>query len=430
MEEDVLLLVYKQVLENIEGGENHLLIANGFNRGLGINTGYPAIFQRMAENNRGVYHEAMPMMEECCFDLEALIGKLENDIADHNQFLKKYVRNKVKFDFMQATHEIVKSEIKNIYAEKNEGVFLLLRNFDSYFSLNYDSFLYLFLLKHKSLKSGEKNAIAFQPTIQFIEEDIDASQNDIYTEIKEARTNGTLKVTLGEDASMEKRLCNVTKSHFVKEVTEYSKTYKKGWKTKDITRVVDAIFEEEKRNALIERVDDGSRPIQQSLFSGGTEFVFDPKSKTQNIFFLHGAFHIYKDGDRVKKITQQSDKALYQRLEEVINDDQKEIVCVLQHTNKTDAINDNDYLMNCLNKLGELKGSLVIIGCSLSDNDDHIFEKINNSEIKTIYLSTLSKEKSKNYKLARKKFPSKEIYLFDAESISYELIEEKILCPA
>lgn len=421
MEEDVLLLDYPQVLQKIEGKENHLLIANGFNRGLGINTGYPAIFQKMTENNRGVYDEAMPMMEECCFDLEELIGKLENDIDDQNLFLKKYVRNKVKFDFMQATHEIVKSEIKNIYAEKNEGVFILLRNFTNYFSLNYDSFLYLFLLKYKRSNSNEKNVIAFQPTIKFIEDDVNATQNDIYTEIKEARTNGTLKVTLGEDATMEKRLCNVTKSHFVKEVTEYSKTRDKGWKTKDINRVVNIIFEEEKRNALIERVDDGSRPVQQSLFGGETEFVFDPNSKTQNLFFLHGAFHIYKDGNRVKKITQQSDKALYQRLEEVINDDQKEIVCVLQHKSKTDAINVSDYLLNCLNKLGELTGNMVIIGCSLSDNDDHIFEKINSSDIETVYISTLSKEKDNNYKLAREKFSAKETILFDAETISYEL---------
>ena len=47
---------------------------------------------------------------------------------------------------MKAAHEIVKSKIKNIYAEKNEGIHILLKNFANYFTLNYDSFLYLDIL--------------------------------------------------------------------------------------------------------------------------------------------------------------------------------------------------------------------------------------------------------------------------------------------
>lgn len=423
MEEDILLLKYEEVLEKIKDKENHLLIGNGFNYGLGINTGYKSIFHKMIENNRGVYKDAMPMVNECCFDLEEFIGRLESDINETNIFLKKYVRNKVKFDFMQATHEIVKAEIKNIYAVKNEGIFLLLQNFTNYFSLNYDSFLYILLLKHKTTNNTQNNTIAFEPSIKFVEEDKDIKQNNIYTEIKEARDNGMLKVSFGDtDASMEKSFSKLTKSHFVTEVREYSKTNKKGWKTKDIDKVIKTIFEEEQRNRVIENVDDGSK--QLNLFGEDAEFVFDLSSKTQNLFFLHGAFHIYKDGKSNKKITQQSDKALYDKLEEIINDEGKDIVCVFQHKNKTDAIEENDYLQLCLNRLTELRGNMVFIGSSLADNDNHIFEKINNSTIDTLYISVLSKEKDKYFKLAKEKFPSKNVFLFDAETISYELIKD------
>lgn len=423
MGEDILLLKYEEVLLKIKDKENHLLIGNGFNYGLGINTGYKSIFQKMIENNRGVYKEAMPMVNECCFDLEEFIGRLERDIDEKNLFLRKYVRNKVKFDFMQATHEIVKAEIKNIYAEKNEGVFLLLQNFTNYFSLNYDSFLYILLLKHKTTDNAQKNTIIFEPSIKFVEMDMDIKQNNIYTEIKEARDNGILKVSFGEtDISMEKSFSKLTKSHFVTEVREYSKTNKKGWKTKDIDKVVKTIFEEEQRNRVINNVDDGSK--QLSLFGGNDEFIFDLSSKTQNLFFLHGAFHIYKDGKSIKKITQQSDKALYDRLEEIINDDTKDVVCIFQHKNKIDAIQKNDYLQRCLNKLTELSGNMVIIGSSLADNDNHIFEKINNSKISTLYISVLSKEKEKYFKLTNEKFPTKDVFLFDAETISYELIKD------
>ncbi len=299
--------------------------------------------------------------------------------------------------------------------------FILLKEFTNYFTLNYDSFLYLLLLKYKPVKSEKKNSIAFQPSLKFIEDDLDRNQNNIYTEIKNARTNGTLKLNLGSSSnSLEKNCQMLTKTHFTAEIKEYSKTYKKGWQTKDIDRVIKQIFQEEKSNEFLSKIDDGSR--QQVLFDV-PEFVYDVNSDTQNLFFLHGAFHIYKDGKSFKKITQQSDKALYEKLENVLNNDEQEVVCVFQHANKTNAINNNDYLKHCFDKLGSLSGNLVIIGSSLADNDDHIFEQINNSLIDTIYISAFGK-KEEIFEAAKSKFPQKKIYLFDAETISYEKPQE------
>jgi len=149
--------------------------------------------------------------------------------------------------------------------------------------------------------------------------------------------------------------------------------------------------------------------------------VFDSKCETQNVFFLHGAFHIYKDGRIIKKITQESDKALYEKLEEILNNEEQDIVCVFQQDIKINAINQNEYLLNCYNKLGSLTGNMVIIGSSLADNDNHIFEQINNSGIETVFISSLLREIEENYKLAKLRFHSKKIYLFDAETISYEV---------
>lgn len=411
------ILNYKEVIESIKSQENHLLIANGFNYGLGVNTGYEAIFKKMAENNRDIYNDALKMVKDCGFDLESFIGKLEDDINQDNTFLMKYVSNKVKLDFMKATHEIVKAEIKNIYAEKNEGVFLLLKHFTNYFTLNYDSFLYLLLLKYKPIDNSKKNTVVLQPTLKFIENDLDEKQDNIYSEIKTARKNGKLRLNFSStDSTLEKDFSKLTKVHFTEEVKEYSKSYKKGWKTKDINKVVKSIFEEENSNEFLAKIDDGSK--QQSLF-GEYEFVYDANSDTQNLFFLHGAFHIYKDGKSFKKITQQSDKALYEKLEEVLNNEEQEVVCVFQNINKTDTINGNDYLKNCFEKLELLSGNLVIIGSSLSDNDDHIFAKISNSKIDTIYISAFG-DKEGIIKKAKEKFPEKNIYLFDAETISYE----------
>jgi hypothetical protein len=425
MEEKIAVLKYSEVLERIKNQTNHLLIGNGFNYGLGINTSYKSIFNKMIENNRGVYKEATSIVENCNYNLEQFIGKLENDIKSDNVFLRKYIRNKIKFDFMKATHEIVKNAIKNVYAEKNEGVFLLLQNFTNFFSLNYDSCLYLLLLKYKPIDNELNNAIVFKPSIKFIEEDMNAEQNNIYTEIKEARRTGKLKITIDND-SLEKPLSQLTKTHFLTEVKAYSNANNKRWKTKDIDKAVKFVFEEEKKgNSRLNKVDDGSRYKQTNLFDDETELVFDSKCETQNVFFLHGAFHIYQDGRVIKKITQESDKALYEKLEEILNNEEQDIVCVFQQENKIDAINQNEYLLNCFNKLGSLTGNMVIIGSSLADNDNHIFEQINKSDIETVFISSLLREIEENYKLAKLRFPSKKIYLFVAETISYEIPDEQ-----
>ena len=376
----------------------------------------------MAENNHGIYKDAEDIVVESNYDLEQFIEKLVDSISDENPFLKKYVGNKVKFDFMKAAHEIVKGEIKNVYAEKNEGTFVLLKNFENYFTLNYDTFLYLLLLNFKLDDNNEEKTIAIQSSLKFIEEDMDATQNNIFSEIKKARERGTLNINVGDDAnSISKSLSELTKKHFETAIKEYSKSNNKGWKNADIEKAVDYIWEEEKKNKILKKIDDGSK--QQRLFNDTPEFVFDTKHETQNLFFLHGSFHIYRDGRMEKKITQSSDKALYDRLEEILNNGEKDIICVFQSDNKIDEINKSEYLKNAYNKLSKLGGSMVIIGCSLSENDNHIFEQIKKSNINKLYISTTSKSKGEINERAKEKFRGKEIVLFEAESISYELPE-------
>ncbi len=177
-------------------------------------------------------------------------------------------------------------------------------------------------------------------------------------------------------------------------------------------------MEEEKKFKLQNEVDDGSR--QLCLFGDEKATVFDIESATQNLFFLHGAFHIYKDGQSIRKITQ-SDKALYDRIEDILNDDELDLVCIFQSENKKNEIAKNAYLKKCLSKLNTLSGTLVIIGSSLDDNDDHIFDEITKSNIETLYISTLEEDKNNILEKSVRKFPSKLTHLFDARSISFRL---------
>jgi hypothetical protein len=416
----VKLLSYEEVLQMIEGQENHLLLGNGFNYGLGVNTGYPSIFEKMLKGNYGIYKDAESLVKECDYDLELFIAELEKDINEENVFLRKYINNKVKMDFMQATHEIVKSEIKNVYAEKNEGIYILLKQFSNYFTLNYDSFIYLLLLNYKAAGELEKNSIAIQPTLNFIQDDLNTWHNSIYDEIMKIR-NGLLTIAPDtENNPTNAPIDKVTKGTFVAIINQYSKSNSKSWKTKEIEKVVNHILEEEKRNQVLERVNDGA---QLSLFQGKEEFVFDIDSEMQNLFFLHGAFHIYKDGKKIKKITQQSDKALYDRLESILNHEEQEIVCVFQSENKLDVIKRNEYLTKCYDKLEKLTGNLVILGSALSGNDTHIFEQVNKSRVENVFVSSI-KFDEKLVEKVRGIFPQKNIFIFDVNTISYKKANE------
>ena len=153
---------------------------------------------------------------------------LEKDINVNNTFKK--CNNKVKYIFMKATYEIVKNEIKNIYAEKNEGVFILFQKFTNYFTLNYDPLLYLLLLNFKLKDSDiECKAIAMQPSLKFIEKDMNEAQNNIYSKIKRAREVGTVNINAGENSvATSKSMGKMNRKHFVSAIELYSKGQNKG----------------------------------------------------------------------------------------------------------------------------------------------------------------------------------------------------------
>lgn len=422
VKKEKILLKYNDVLDKIEKQDSHLLLWNGFNHWLGVDTSYWSIFKKMIWNDRWIYKDALHLVKESNYDLELFIGKLAENINDDNSFLKKYVANKVKVDFMKAAHEIVKDEIKNIYAEKNEGIYILLKHFTNYFTLNYDSFLYLLLLNFKSSENNKENTIAIQSSLTFQKEDINTVWNNIYYEIQEARKSWTLIIGITWENTTTSYLSKATKWTFTTAVKEYFKN--KNWKWTDVAIVINKIWEEEKEKCVIENINDWFKIQYLFQWSKEKEFIFDINNETQNLFFLHWAFHIYNEEGQYKKITQKSDNALYDRLEEILNSEDRDITCIFQSENKIDEINKSEYLQKSYNKLLKLSWVMIIIWSSLSDNDKHIFNQINSSWINTLYISTREKSFDKNYEKAKKVFPNKNIYFFDTESISYELPTE------
>lgn len=402
---DIALITYSELLDRLEGiAPNHLLLGNGFNNSLSIRTCYKEIFSGMKNEYSG-YGEVESLLRKEGYDIEKLISYLKEQTKEDSQFLNAYIERKVKMDFMKAANEIIQGHIKKVYQEKNQGIYLLLRNFTNYFTLNYDPLLYLLLLKFKKNELGGNDALAIQNTTRFIEEDLDTRHNLIYQKIKDSRKTGQLQITVNDEPK-DSDLGEIKKSHFVHTVKEYFKN--EGWKSKDIERVCDYIWKKESNRPELD-VQDG---FSGDLFGEGNP---------QNLYFLHGSFQLTQKREVVQKITAKQNKAFLQRLEEAVNSEDQDIICVLTGSSqeKERAIQNSAYLRKCFNDLSKISGTLVILGSSLSDNDKHIFNQINISHVQKIYVSSCEKHKEQDLRRAEGIFKEKEVVLFDYNTISY-----------
>ncbi len=414
------VITYEEVSYQLQDQEAHLLLGNGFNLSLGIKTDYKSIFEKMSEN----YPQYINLdMENNQFDIEKVIGKLKKQIKEtDNIFLPKFIHNKIKLDFMKATSEIVASETKNIFqSEKQEELHLLLKNFNNYFTLNYDPFLYILLMRFKN-----NEALVFQNKHRVRTEELNEETQGIYEAIKQARENGILTIKSG-DNQIHDNLSNLNKGDFEREVATLFN--KKNWKRKDIKQAVTYLLQEESGIKGNLKVNDGfqdgvfqERPVlskQITLFPDDTKKDFEPTS--QNLFFLHGAFHIYKSGNFIKKIEQGENTPLYKKLEQIIYREEKEMILVFSNDGKKEQIQEDSYLKRGYEKLSQLNGVMVVIGSSFDDNDSHIFSQIEESGINKIYVACnpSSKKIGSFCDRVKNRLSDKNIIFFDRNTVSY-----------
>lgn len=403
------LVLYTQVLESLESTKpnNHLLLGNGFNLSLGVTTNYDAIFDIMKENNKE--YESIIGKN---FNIENFIGECKNNIIKDNnpyyEFMNTYFNNKIKLDFMKAVTQIVTKEIKHIYQTQNENIYLLFKQFTNYFTLNYDPFLYQLLMRYKT-KENNDSVLTFKNTLPFIQEELDLQSKEVIDEIKKGHTSGIVNISVG-DQIKRLNLGLLSKNDFIKEMQLF---FSGKYTSSQINKAVNRFWEEKDAESLkvIDNINDGFSLFEKELVYNETE--------EQNIFFLHGAFHIYRKGKKVKKITQETEEALYKRIENIIENGKENIICIFTDNNKYSEIVADDYLIVGFNKLKELTGSMVILGCSLAPNDEHIFAQIRQSHIKNIYISSSEETYERDFERASNIFPDKTIILFDWKTISF-----------
>lgn len=146
---------------------------------------------------------------------------------------------------------------------------------------------------------------------------------------------------------------------------------------------------------------------------------------SQNVFYMHGALHIYNTGIEYEKITwSKTGMSLKTQITEKINQEIFPLI-VTEGTSKEKLakIHSSGYLIRALKSLHYIKGALFIYGHSLAENDDHIFNKLS-KKLEYIFISIYGDPNSndnKNIKLRaesiKERFDiSTEIIFYQAES--------------
>lgn len=160
------------------------------------------------------------------------------------------------------------------------------------------------------------------------------------------------------------------------------------------------IEEEKLENNILSIADGFYDPYEYS-----TDYVvFGNDGASQEIFYLHGALHIFdKKSEIIKNTYSRTEKTLKeQTLENLEKDIYPIFVSEGSSDQKKSKIIHNAYLNHCYKSLGSIGAkrkddSLVIFGTLLKRNDTHIREAILKNSVNNIYIGVGSEDEAKEF---------------------------------
>lgn len=172
--------------------------------------------------------------------------------------------------------------------------------------------------------------------------------------------------------------------------------------------------------------DDGFRTPD----SGKADFVSWDIEKTdgQNLFYLHGALHVFDAGSELQKYTWiNTGVRLIEQIRNALDAGLFPLfVSEGTSTEKTDKIMHSNYLSRGLRSFSHIGGCLFIYGHSLATNDNHILNILPKSKIQMLFVSLFGDINSETNQeiiktaekiVAKRKGNKKiELHFYDAET--------------
>jgi hypothetical protein len=133
--------------------------------------------------------------------------------------------------------------------------------------------------------------------------------------------------------------------------------------------------------------DDGFRKSTDVYDAGYV--VWEPgQSHEQNMYFLHGALHVFDTGTEIQKYTWvNTGIRLIDQIRDALSKDYFPLF-VSEGTSeeKLERIRHNDYLAKAYRSFSEIQGALFIYGHSLAKNDDHYLRRIEKGKLSQLYI--------------------------------------------
>lgn len=334
--------------------------------------------------------------------------------------IKKIIHDKIHYDFMckffkKLPHKITHNQI-DLYVK-----FLAL--FDNYYTLNYDPLLYLICNKYNK-KEAEKFNNDNKVKIKNNTLEVKKLHND---EIKEKLTPVIQKV-LNANWSIEYE----GEKLLQEEINDQSHTFIKNKLISILEKNNDTsvIFKQiQTKNGYIKKEfktwfnneieisQDTKIKNEDKILSIKDGFLKDKKNENLltwsknnpiNYYHLHGAFHIIKEIDEhIIKIKSTGKTSMMEEIKDLLdNGNIPTSVLKGSYSDKLDEIKNNSYLDYCYKSLCGINGTLLTLGVSFANNDQHIVDAIvNNDNLERIYVGLWNDDTiSDQIKNGKKKF--------------------------
>ncbi len=114
-------------------------------------------------------------------------------------------------------------------------------------------------------------------------------------------------------------------------------------------------------------------------FMGRQDYIY------KNVYYLHGALFIFKDGLNTLKLKKKRKELIESISDEIMKGEIPVFVSEGTTNEKKKTIDENPYLRFCFNKLNHSDTPILIYGHSLSDFDEHIVNTLINSKRKIVF---------------------------------------------
>ena len=272
--------------------------------------------------------------------------------------------------------------------------------FDKFFTTNYDPLLYRYLLDFKSASDIDNSS--------FIE-DLDGINAGMikFSFENQKKSRPLSSLTKRDVYSVAIKVFEKSKKHQNMKREDYYSALKIIRKELPDIEINDGFITPDSKNK--------SKKSREKKYGLWKNF------KNQNIFYLHGALHIYQENEKIKKYNLGKNSKHLSFINEILRQSERGLdFCVFEKESedKIKKIKNNAYLSKCLGVLSGAMDTLVILGWSCSNNDCHLVEAIKKSSIRKICIS-FYECKDKNNFIESFKEERKELIFFRSNILPF-----------